>query len=476
MKTQKTPRARRYLAGLAAGIVAAAVLASFALAMLVLALALVYALLRSSFRENLANLRVKARRDLAQDTLYADGVAHVTARIEGSAPRALRLTIRDTPPAGWTVVQGAPEATAEWGSLPVARYEARPAGRGSWRFGAVALRVRDPYGLFEAHTELSVPLDVRVNPSLESIRRGRAYARKRPFQPRRKDPLGLIFREYEFEGIRSYQGGDRLRDIDWKATTRLQQLMTKVFEREVEGIVYCLVDASRSMREQPVGTRLAMIDHASELVLQVGEIAAQRNFQLGLVVYDELGLVVDVPASRSRGQGRVLAQRVLDIPASLPNVRRLDTSDVAFPPLDAEAAFLSRVRILRGVDTNEAALALGAATTQRPGALEAARRLAALHQPGSLFVFLLSDFATSPDDAAAAALLLRDRGNTVVAGMLSDLRYLEPPQAPVMRDVESAYRAHHARRRARAALKRAGVPVVELDPTTTATDLTEGQA
>lgn len=475
MKTEKSPRARRYLAGLAAGTVAAAVLTSFALALIVAGATLLYAALRWSFLEDVRRLDLKARRRVLEEAIYADRLAHIEVDLSGTIPPGLRVLLQDTLPEGWSLAEGATQSEAGWGALPSLRYAARPPGRGTWRCASVEARARDPYGLFEARVELRAPAQLRVNASLESVRRGRAYAQKRPFEPRREDPLGLIFREFEFEGIRPFQIGDRLRDIDWKSTTRMQTLMSKVFAKEREGIVYCLVDASRTMRERSPGSPQSMLDHAAELVLQVGEMAAQRNFQLGLVAFDETGILVDVPASRSRGQERVLAQRVLGLPAALESGRRLDRGEAGARPLPAEEAFLQRARWLRGVTTHEAAVVFTGAR-RRAAAAESARRLVALHPPGSLFVFFFTDLATSPDDVVAAATLLRERQHKVAVGILPDAHYLAPPADPVSRDLEAAYRSERARSLGKVALRRMGAIVVELDPKATITRLTEEAA
>lgn len=464
MRTRKTTRARAFLVALACVYLAAVVLTSFAVALLALSATLAYAYMRWSFLKGLDQLDLRAKRRVLEPALYADVAMNVEVEVEGANPGLLGLRARDAPPTGFTVLQGSSSgATPAWGHLPKWRYAAMPAGRGSFRFGDVTLEASDAWGLFEATLDLDVPDHIRVNAALASVRRARAYAKKRPFDPRRKDPLGLIFRDYEFEGVREYVGGDRLRDIDWKATTRLQELMTKTFEREMEGTLYCIVDASRTMRERTPRTAVTKLDHAAEMILQVGEIAAQRNFAVGLIVFDEAGLVVDTPASRARGQERVLAAKLLSLPQTLSVERRLDAVGLRQARADeAEAPFLARVASLR--PGGEAG---GGATGPRG----AVARLLAQHAPGSLFVFAFSDFATAPDALADSLLRLRDRSHTVAAGLFRDDRYLAPPGAPTLRDLENAYRAREGRSQALRVLRSRRVNVVELAPSRSIADL-----
>lgn len=51
----------------------------------------------------------------------------------------------------------------------------------------------------------------------------------------------------EFKDYRDYTPGDDTRYIDWNIFQRLDRLLIKLFEEEVEHIVYCLIDGSASM-------------------------------------------------------------------------------------------------------------------------------------------------------------------------------------------------------------------------------------
>lgn len=477
MRIRRTRRARAYLIAIACAYAAAVLLASHPLAVLAVVGTLAYAHLRWAFGRELRRLALRVERSVLEPLLYSDQVVHVSVSLRGENPARLRIDARDVPPEGWSVAEGSLEARGEpWGALPEWRYGVRPAGRGSWRFGGVHAVASDAHGLFQAVEELSAPLEVRVNASIAAVQRGRAYARKKPFDPRRKASLGLIFRDYEYEGIREYQGGDRLRDIDWKSTTRLNEMMTKTFERELEGIVYCLVDASRSMRERAPGTQLTKLDHAAELVLQVGEIAGQRNFQLGMIVFDETGILVEVPASRSKGQERILAQRILALPNSLDSKRRLDAAAFGARAHDAsEEPFLERIGLLRHGSVLGGASSARAKSMRRGGSAAAAR-IMAQHPSGSIFAFAFSDFATDPDALSQALLRMRAQSHKVAVGLLPDDRYLTPPASPTVRDVENAYLGIQARRRALHLLRSRGAFVQELEPKKTISALVEERA
>lgn len=470
MKGRATARGRRVLAGILLVDLAAILLSSFALGVLGAVATLAWAALRWNFEDGLARLELRARRRVVEPVLYADSPANVELTLEGENPARLAIALEGPPPEGWAILSGAARADAsEWGALPSVRYAARVGGRGSWRFGDARVEARDEHGLFLARFRTPAPLEVRVNASLESIRRGRAYARRKAFEPRRKNPFGLIFREYELEGIREYSPGDRMRDIDWKASTRLQELMTKTMEREMEGIVYCIVDASRTMREKPPGTDITKLDHAADLVLQVGEIASLRNFQIGLIVFDEAGILVDLPASRAKAQERVMAQRILQLPDSLAGVRR---RDVAAPgegaASEGEQEFFAAVRSLHG-----RGLAAPGSRRGHAGASQAFSRILGAHPAGAVFAFIFSDLSTAPDEMLQGMLALRAKSHRVALGLLPASSYLAPPENPTLRDLENAYRERAGRRRAVVGAQRKGARVYDLTPASNVSHLVE---
>lgn len=467
MKARATRRGQATLGGIGALLAAALLFASLPLALLAFSATLAYAYLSWRFQEGVARLELVARRRVLEPLLYADRPANVELSVEGHNPAGLRVEVSDELPAGWQVVDGDAATRGQAGGLPPpARYSALPASRGSWVFTHARVRLADAYGLFQASGRLPCPQEVRVNADLESIRRGRAYARKKVFEPRKRSPFGLIFRDYEVDTIRDYQVGDRLRDIDWKASTRFQELMSKSLEKEMEGVVFCLVDASRSMRLKSPGTTLTRLDHASELVLQIGEVATSRNFQLGLVVFDESGILLEVPATRSKGLEKQLAEKILALPNSIAAPRLVDVGELG-GPAEASNAFLAAVRTLRPAGGPRGVVP----TVGGPQA--AFQRLLATQAQGSVFAFVLSDLASAPNQISQGILRLKAKGHRVSLGLFAGSAHTKPPGAPTLRDLENAYRERALRRDVLVKLARSGVQVVPVEPGMTITELVE---
>lgn len=137
-----------------------------------------------------------------------------------------------------------------------------------------------------------------VMPSVESIREAAKedYNLKIGEIYRRSVFLGL--ETLELKGLREYLPGDDLRRIDWKASSRLGELIVREFMKEWEGDIYLVLDATKEMRK---GLRRAKIDYASTLLLHLATILLKKNYRVGLVIYDDGGVKIVKP-SRGREQ------------------------------------------------------------------------------------------------------------------------------------------------------------------------------
>ncbi|ASJ10303.1 hypothetical protein A3L12_02825 [Thermococcus sp. P6] len=162
---------------------------------------------------------------------------------------------------------------------------------------SLGLEVYDPNELYFEEIDLGRK-KLSVVPSVNSIRE----AAKEDYNLR----LGEIYRKsiflgmetIELEGLREYLPGDDFRRIDWKATSRIGELIVRVFMKEWEGNVYLVLDSTREMRK---GLRKAKIDYASTLVLHLATVLLKKNYTVGLIVYTENNVRIVRP-SKGREQ------------------------------------------------------------------------------------------------------------------------------------------------------------------------------
>ncbi|HVL49256.1 MAG TPA: DUF58 domain-containing protein [Candidatus Thermoplasmatota archaeon] len=450
---EPTGLARVLLAGGGGLLVVGVLTASLAPSAAGLAVILLLAHARFAADAAFAATTLRYKRRVLEPVLHEGEAFHVEIDGRDSAlPPGVRVSARDLRPAETPALD---DPTVE--GADTATYTLLATAKGTHTFTHVVADLLDARGLWRARRLVPLETTVHALASLEAIEAGRRLAKRDPLDASAKSPVGLLVRDLEFESLRAFAPGDRLRDVDWKRYAKVGALLTKTWEKELEATVLVLLDAGRTMRA--ADDRASKLDHAATLALELVEAAIDRNHRVAFAAFDELDVVDDVPATRDRSLPRRLAERLADLPARLLAARRLDVGLPDDAPADAgEVAFLAAVQ----------GLAARAPARPRPGVAVATERAIAGLGDQKLFVVLFTDLETLPDATLKSVATLAERGHRVVAVVLPGTSYRAPPAEPRLRDLENAYRERATRRRARTALARRGVRIVEIDPGTTA--------
>jgi uncharacterized protein (DUF58 family) len=96
---------------------------------------------------------------------------------------------------------------------------------------------------------------------------------------------------FEFEQIRTYVQGDDYRSINWKATSRRNDLMVNQYEDERSQQVYVVIDKSRSMKMPFRG--MSLLDHAINAGLALSNIILKKHDRAGLLTFsDKIGSAI----------------------------------------------------------------------------------------------------------------------------------------------------------------------------------------
>ena len=166
------------------------------------------------------------------------------------------------------------------GSEARAEVRLRPLRRGPARFGPVELRIASPLRLFQRTLRLPCETEVRVYPDFETVRRYQLLATEH-----RTSQLGVRRRPrrgagLEFHQLREYRSGDPLRQIDWKATSRLRRAISREYQDERDQQVVLMLDCGRRMRARD--GRRAHLDAALDAALLVGHVALRQGDAVGV--------------------------------------------------------------------------------------------------------------------------------------------------------------------------------------------------
>lgn len=175
-----------------------------------------------------------------------------------------------------TLIHPAPETTTR------VEYGYRPGQRGLARFGRVRLWLASPLGLWSLCQYASETVSVPVYPdfSLISADLEARHPRARTLGQRLRIRSG---EGLEFHQLRDYQPGDSPRRIDWKATARRRQLISREYQDEQNQQVISLLDGGRRLALPVAG--LTGLDHALNASLLLSWSALAQGDRPGALVF-----------------------------------------------------------------------------------------------------------------------------------------------------------------------------------------------
>lgn len=274
---------------LLAALIAALALAAFALGPTIPLLGLAALLGAAAVDAWWVRGEPSVRREVAD--LLSRGVAEPLA-IDVSAPAATGVEIRQAIDADLELEPARVKGRRLEGELLARR-------RGRHVLAPVAVRLRGPLGLASWTHEVGEELTVEVYPDLPAARRAAVAARLSVFRDpgfRGRGPLGL---GTEFESVREYSPDDDIRQVNWRASAKLDRPMSNDYRLEQDRDLICALDAGRLMRA-PLGDR-TRLDAAVDAVAALAAVADDVGDRLGVQAFDS-EVRVWLPPGREGGR------------------------------------------------------------------------------------------------------------------------------------------------------------------------------
>lgn len=218
--------------------------------------------------------------------LAVDKWATVTLQVRHQFNRAIRVEVFDGVPAQVELqnlplsVELLPERTSQ------VSYNLRPLERGPLHIQPAYLRVPSPLGLWQVHYQSGVGSDIKVYPDFMAIAAYTILATDNHTSQigiKRKPRRGTGL---EFQQLREYRLGDSLRQLDWKATSRRQKLISREYQDERDQQIVLLVDSGRRMRAKD--DELSHFDHSLNAMLLVSYIALRQGDSVSVMSFGEV--------------------------------------------------------------------------------------------------------------------------------------------------------------------------------------------
>ena len=162
-------------------------------------------------------------------------------------------------------------------------YQVKPKERGAHRFEACHFRITSPLGFWRRNLRFGPETLVRVFPNFAAVRKYAQLATSH-----RLSQLGIHRRRrrgegMEFHQLRDYREGDSLRQIDWKATSRVRRLISRDYQDERDQQIVFLLDCGRRMRTRD--GELSHFDHTLTALLLCAYVSLREGDAAGLLTF-----------------------------------------------------------------------------------------------------------------------------------------------------------------------------------------------
>lgn len=183
-------------------------------------------------------------------------------------------------------------------------YTVTPTDRGIYEFGDIYTFSSVFLHLVQRKFPVKAKIKVTVHPSILQMKKMelKVFAKTAMSGIKKIRRLG---HNNEFEQIKNYVQGDDFRTINWKATSRRNELMVNQYQDERAQNVYSIIDKSRAMR-MPF-KELTLLDYAINSTLAFSNIVLRKGDKAGLITFaDKFG--AKLAAERNSNQLQKIMQ------------------------------------------------------------------------------------------------------------------------------------------------------------------------
>ncbi|MUU77565.1 DUF58 domain-containing protein [Winogradskyella endarachnes] len=162
-------------------------------------------------------------------------------------------------------------------------YTLRPLERGEYYFGNLNIFVNSPIGLVTRRFQFAKDAMVPNYPSFLQLRKYMLLAFSNKLFEYGLKKIRRIGNTMEFEQIKDYVNGDDIRNINWKATAKRNQLMVNQFQDERSQPIYSVIDKGRAMKMPFDG--LSLLDYAINATLVISNVALKKQDKAGMFTF-----------------------------------------------------------------------------------------------------------------------------------------------------------------------------------------------
>lgn len=220
---------------------------------------------------------------LELEALPLDAQTRITIEVRNPGRDLAEFEFFDGVPGSMETEDLPREVTLDEASRARFTYAVRPQQRGRATFEPAHLLRRSPLGLWTLVQRAGETQEVLVLPNFRPIVRYALLAvsnRLEQMGIRKKPRRGM---GKSFHQLREYRDGDLLQQIDWKATARRNELISREYQEERDQQVVFLLDCGQRMRSVDGAT--SHFDHCLNAVLLLSYVALRQGDSVALMTF-----------------------------------------------------------------------------------------------------------------------------------------------------------------------------------------------
>ena len=250
---------------------------------------------------NFLKSKITATRDV-QEKLSLGDVQYINYRLENQSNFPVNYELTDELPQQFQHRNFIKISKLVKEEVKKIRYKIKPTVRGEYHFGQLHAYISSPFlGLLQRRITYDIPKEVKVYPSFIQMRKYELQVFSQTASLAGIRRVRQIGENDEFEHIRNYVQGDNIRSINWRATSRRNELMVNQYENSKSQMVYAIVDKGRSMKMPFNG--LTLLDYAINTSLVLSNIVLKKYDHMGLITFsDKIGVILKASAQQNHIQ------------------------------------------------------------------------------------------------------------------------------------------------------------------------------
>lgn len=253
--------------------------------------------------------QVFAEREVGSQLSLGD-TQQVAYKVSNGNKEEIYYQLYDELPSQLQIRNDIGSGTLSAGSSQLFDYDIRPTERGSYIFDKLHVMLKSKrFGLVMYKKTVDEKQVVAVIPSTIQMKKYalQVFSKTATLSGVRR--IRSIGENDEFEHLKSYNQGDNIKSINWKATSRRNELIVNQYQNTRSQNVYCIIDKGRSMK-MPFD-KLTLLDYAINSCLSLSNIILRKHDNAGLITFsDKIGTLLSAKGMKSQLQ--VIAKELHD--------------------------------------------------------------------------------------------------------------------------------------------------------------------